>query len=131
MAPLHLTLLLALGVAASVCVFAVGHQAIRGARDRILTGRTNEGVPLSVEHRWLMYRNDWMPLTLGSALVSLTLAVLLVYLPELGEDPGALRVAARLGALVPLVGFTFTTRQALDDRRALRKALGTAPRRER
>lgn len=117
--------LLALGTLWIVAyVLVVSHTAMSHTRDRILTGRTDEGVAMTPEHRQLLYRSDWVPLHWGMALVALTFAGVLVALPELAVDPGQARPLCWVAAVLPLVGSLVTLRARIEDRRHIRRALG-------
>jgi len=103
-----------------------GYSAVNGTRDRILTGRTDEGIPLSLAHRWAMYRNDWIPLKLALATVSLAFAAFLVFLPTLSEDSFRLRAVCYLAAVLPLGGFLGFFGLGLADRRLILAELRNA-----
>ena len=70
-----------------------GYTAVNGTRDRVVTGHTDEGVPLRIGHRKIMYRNDWLPMKVGLATVSLAFAAFVIFLPELADQPEGLAEA--------------------------------------
>ncbi len=104
-------------------VLVASHAAMSHTRDRILTGRTDEGVAMTPEHRRLLYRSDWVPLHWGLALLALTFSGVLVALPELAAEPGPVRPMCWLAAVLPLVGSLGTLRARIEDRRQIRRAL--------
>jgi hypothetical protein len=99
------------------------HTAMSQTRDRILTGRTDEGVAMTPEHRRLLYRSDWAPLHWGVALLALPFAGILVALPWLAADPGVVRPLCWAAAVLPLLGSLGTLRTRIEDRRQIRRAL--------
>ena len=123
MTTLQLALVLVASIWAAVNTLIAGYNAVNATRDRILTGHTDEGVPLSLEHRRLMYRNDWLPLKGGLGLVSLAFAAFLVLLPELSDEPALLRVICYLAAALPFFSFLGFAVLGMSDRRFIVRTL--------
>lgn len=126
MTTLQLALVLVASIWAAVNTLIAGYRAVNGTRDRILTGRTDEGTPLTLEHRRLMYRNDWLPLKLGLGLVSLAFAGFLAFLPELAPDPGVLRLICYVAAALPFFSFLGFVGLGLSDRSFIVRTLERA-----
>lgn len=123
---LQLALVLVASIWAAFNTLIAGYNAVNGTRDRILTGRTDEGYPLSIEHRRLMYRNDWVPLKMGLAAVSLAFAGFIVMLPEFAQDPEALRLICYVGAALPFFAFLGFFVLGLSDRALILRTLAEA-----
>lgn len=126
---LQLALAVAVVAGGSTHLFVVGFASLNGIRDRILTGRTNEGVPLTLEHRRLLYRADWRPLRTGLGALSVVSFGLLLVLPELTVDPGGLRLVCYGLAAATLAAFVVGGGLRRQDRRLLERALESAGRR--
>ena len=123
---LQLSLVLVASIWAAMNTLIAGYNAVNATRDRILTGRTDEAVALSCEHRRIMYQNDWLPLKAGLAFVSLAFGVFLLFLPELATDSGVLRPFCYAASLLPFgsfVGFFFL---GLRDRQLITEVLAAA-----
>lgn len=88
---LQLGLVLVASIWAAMNTLIAGYSAVNGTRDRILTGRTDEGIQLTLAHRKIMYQNDWLPMKAGIAIVSLAFGGFLILLPELAVDSDILR----------------------------------------
>ena len=102
-----------------------GYNAVNGTRDRILTGYTDEGIGLTLEHRKVMYENDWLPMKAGLAFVSLAFGGFLIFLPELADETKLLRPFCYVASLLPFgsfIGFFFL---GLRDRRLIIKVLSS------
>lgn len=122
---LQLALVLVASIWAAMNTLIAGYNAVNGTRDRILTGCTDEGVQLTLEHRRTLYENDWLPMKAGLAFVSLAFGGFLIFLPELAEDTHLLRPFCYVASLLPFgsfVGFFFL---GLRDRRLIIKVLGS------
>lgn len=122
---LQLALVLVASIWAAMNTLIAGYNAVNGTRDRILTGCTDEGVQLTLEHRRIIYENDWLPLKAGLAFVSMAFGGFLIFLPELAEDTHLLRPFCYVASLLPFgsfVGFFFL---GLRDRRLIIKVLGS------
>ena len=122
---LQLGLVLVASIWAAMNTLIAGYNAVNGTRDRILTGCTDEGVKLTLEHRKIIYENDWLPMKAGLAFVSLAFGGFLIFLPELAEDTKLLLPVCYIASLLPFgsfVGFFFL---GLRDRRLLIKVLSS------
>ena len=102
---LQMGLVLVASIWAAMNTLIAGYNAVNGTRDRILTGRTDEGIPLTLAHRRIMYQNDWLPMKAGLAFVSLAFGGFLLFLPELAEDTELLRPFCYVASLLPLGSF--------------------------
>lgn len=123
MSSLQLSLVLVASIWAAMSTLIAGYTAVNGTRDRILTGYTDEGIGLTLEHRKIMYKNDWLPMKAGLAFVSLAFGGFLVFLPELAGDTSLLRPFCYVASLLPFgsfIGFFFL---GLRDRRVMIKVL--------
>jgi hypothetical protein len=122
---LQLGLVLVASIWAAMNTLIAGYNAVNGTRDRILTGRTDEGIGLTLEHRKIMYENDWLPMKAGIAFVSLAFGGFLIFLPELADDTELLRPFCYVSSLLPFgsfIGFFFL---GLRDRRLIMKVLSS------
>jgi hypothetical protein len=126
MTDLQLSLVLVASIWAAVNTLIGGYQAVNTTRDRVLTGVTDEGVPLALAHRRILYRNDWLPLKAGLALVSLGFAGFILFLPELATDPRRLRVICYVASLLPLGSFVGFFILGLSDRGLMLRTLREA-----
>jgi hypothetical protein len=125
MSSLQLGLVLVASIWAAMNTLIAGYNAVNGTRDRILTGRTDEGIGLTLEHRKIMYENDWLPMKAGIAFVSLAFGGFLIFLPELADDTKLLRPFCYIASLLPFgsfIGFFFL---GLRDRRLIIKVLSS------
>jgi hypothetical protein len=123
MSSLQLGLVLVASIWAAMNTLIAGYNAVNATRDRILTGRTDEGIELTFEHRKIMYENDWLPMKAGIAFVSLAFGGFLIFLPELADDTELLRSFCYVASMLPLgsfIGFFFL---GLRDRRLIVKVL--------
>jgi hypothetical protein len=114
---LQLSLVLVASIWAAMNTLIAGYNAVNGTRDRIITGFTDEGIPLTLAHRQLIYQNDWRPLKVGLTTVSLAFGVFLLFLPQLGDEPGALRALCYVGSTLPFGSFLSFFVLGLRDRR--------------
>jgi hypothetical protein len=119
MTDLQLSLVLVASIWAAVNTLISGYSAVNGTRDRVLTGVTDEGVPLSPAHRYILYRNDWLPLKAGLSAVSLGFAAFIVFLPGLASNPEPLRWICYVAALLPFGSFLGFFALGLSDRRLM------------
>lgn len=126
MTDLQLSLVLVASIWAAVNSLIAGYNAVNATRDRVLTGVTDEGVPLSLAHRRILYRNDWLPLKAGLSLVSLGFAAFIVILPTLATNPETLRWICYVAALLPFGSFLGFFVLGLSDRRVMLDALRVA-----
>jgi hypothetical protein len=123
MSSLQLGLVLVASIWAAMNTLIAGYNAVNGTRDRILTGYTDEGIGLTLEHRKIIYQNDWLPMKAGLAFVSLAFGGFLIFLPELADETKLLRPFCYVASLLPFgsfIGFFFL---GLRDRRLIIKVL--------
>jgi len=123
---LQLSLVLVASIWAAMNTLIAGYNAVNATRDRILTGRTDEGIVLAYDHRRIMYQNDWLPLKAGLSFVSLAFGAFLLFLPELADDAELLRPLCYAASLLPFgsfVGFFFL---GLRDRQLIISVLDAA-----
>ena len=123
---LQLSLVLVASVWAAVNTLIAGYNAVNGTRDRIVTGFSDEGIPLTLEHRRVMYRNDWIPLKAGLALVSLAFAAFILFLPQLSGAVSGLRTVCYIASVLPLGSFLGFSVLGLSDRRLILNSLSLA-----
>lgn len=123
MTSLQLGLVLVASIWAAMNTLITGYTAVNATRDRVVTGRTDEGVRLTPAHRRVMYRNDWIPLKMGLAAISLAFSGFILYLPELAEQPELLRSVCYVAALLPFGSFLGFFILGFSDRRLIREAL--------
>jgi len=123
MSSLQLGLVLVASIWAAMNTLIAGYRAVNGTRDRILTGCTDEGVRLTLEHRKILYENDWLPMKAGIAFVSLAFGGFLVFLPELADDTTLLRPFCYVASLLPFGSFCGFFFLGLRDRRLIIKVL--------
>ncbi len=126
MTDLQIMLVLVASIWAAVNTVIAGYNAVNGTRDRILTGHTDEGIPMTLEHRELSLRNDWLPMKLGIALISLMFALFLVFLPRMAERVSELQLICWIAAVVPFFSFTTFFVLGIGDYRTMRKVLNAA-----
>jgi len=122
---LQLGLVLVASIWAAMNTLIAGYSAVNGTRDRILTGRTDEGIRLTLAHRKIMYQNDWLPMKAGIALVSLAFGGFLFFLPQLAEDSDLLRPFCYVASLLPFGSFLGFFFLGLRDRQLLVKVLNS------
>ena len=123
---LQLSLVLVASIWAAMNTLIAGYNAVNGTRDRILTGCSDEGVPLSLAHRRILYQNDWLPLKAGLAFVSLAFGGFLIFLPELADDARLLRPLCYVASLLPFGSFLGFFLLGWRDRRLMLEVLGAA-----
>jgi len=125
---LQLSLVLVASIWAAMNTLIAGYNAVNATRDRILTGRTDEGVVLTYDHRRIMYQNDWLPLKAGLAFVSLAFGAFLLFLPELADDANLLRPFCYAASLLPFGSFLGFFALGLRDRQLIITVLDAAKR---
>jgi len=116
-------LVLVASIWAAVNTVIAGYNAVNGTRDRILTGHTDEGIPMNLEHRELALRNDWLPMQSGIALISLMFALFLMYLPRWAEPVSDLQLICQIAALVPFFSFATFFVLGISDYRVMCRTL--------
>ena len=131
MTVLQLSLVLVASIWAAMNTLIAGYGAVNGTRDRVVTGRTDESVPLTIAHRWIMCRNDWVPMKIGLAAVSLAFAGFVLFLPELADQPERLRPVCYVASLLPFGSFLGFFILGFSDRRLILAALSEAELEER
>jgi hypothetical protein len=105
MASEQLALVMIAGIWAALNTLISAMRVVNEKRDVIVTCVFNKA-RLSLEHRRIMFQNDWIPLKFGVALTSLLFAFVLYMVPTLAEDPNSLIVqVAYVAALSPLGSF--------------------------
>jgi len=119
-------LVLVASIWAAMNTLIAGYNAVNGTRDRILTGRTDEGIPLTLAHRKIMYQNDWLPMKAGLAFVSLAFGGFLLFLPALANDTELLRPFCYVASLLPFGSFLGFFILGLRDRRLIIDVLKSA-----
>lgn len=123
MTDLQIMLVTVASVWAAVNTVIAGYNAVNGTRDRILTGHTDEGIPMSLEHRELALRNDWLPMKSGIALISLLFFLFLVFLPDLAQLNRGIGLLCYLASVVPFFGFMTFSVLGFSDYKAMRRTL--------
>lgn len=130
MTDLQIMLVLVASIWAAVNTVISGYNAVNGTRDRIMTGCTDEGVPMSLAHRKLALRNDWLPMKSGIALISLMFTLFLVFLPRMAEQVSEFQMICWVAAVVPFFSFATFFILGISDYRAMRRVLSEACKRE-
>jgi hypothetical protein len=125
---LQLSLVLVASIWAAMNTLIAGYNAVNATRDRILTGRTDEGIALTYDHRRIMYQNDWLPLKAGLSFVSLAFGAFLLFLPELADDADLLRPFCYAASLLPFGSFLGFFFLGLRDRQLIIAVLDAAKR---
>ena len=93
--------------AATVIGTVYATRIVNAIRDRIITG-VSEGTALSLEHRWLMLTNDWLPIKFGVSIFPLLSAVATIELSTGGKLLGMnLFAAFSVSMMAFLALFTF------------------------
>lgn len=123
---LQLGLVLVASIWAAMNTLIAGYNAVNGTRDRILTGRTDEGIRLTLAHRKIMYQNDWLPMKAGLAFVSLAFGGFLIFLPDLAESADLLRPLCYAASLLPFGSFFGFFFLGLRDRQLIVEVLDSA-----
>ena len=126
MTVLQLGVVLVASIWAAMNTLIAGYTAVNATRDRVVTGQTGEGVLLSVPHRRIMYRNDWVPMKIGLAAVSLAFAGFIIFLPELAEQPERLRAVCYVASILPFGSFLGFFGLGFSDRRLMLDTLSEA-----
>lgn len=81
---------------------------------------------MTLEHRELALRNDWLPMKSGIALISLMFALFLIFLPRLAEQVSELKLICWVAALVPFFSFSTFLVLGIGDYRAMCRVLAEA-----
>jgi hypothetical protein len=105
----QLALVMVAGIWAALNTLVSAYKVVNDKRDVIVSGKF-EGQDISLEHRRLMFANDWIPLKFGVAIASLIFAFALFAIPFLSSDPNpwlsALSIFAALGPFFSFLAFT-------------------------
>jgi hypothetical protein len=105
----QLALVIVAGIWAALNTLVSAFKVVNDKRDVIISGEY-ESVKYNLEHRRLMFVNDWIPLKFGVAMASLIFAFALYTIPYLMDDPHprlvSLSIFAALGPLVSFLAFT-------------------------
>ncbi len=126
MASEQLALVMIAGIWAALNTLISAMRVVNEKRDVIVTGVFNDA-KLSIEHRFIMFHNDWIPLKFGVALTSLLFAFVLYMVPSLAEDPNSMIVqVAYVAALSPLVSFFLFAGLGWRDYRFIQRTLQEA-----
>lgn len=105
MATEQLALVIVAGIWAALNTLVSAYRVVNEKRDVIVTG-VSDGQKLSLEHRRLMFKNDWIPLKFGIALVSLVFGLVLAAIPMLSQTPNVWIVRiSYAAAIAPFVSF--------------------------
>jgi hypothetical protein len=127
----QLALIMIAGIWATLDTLISSMPVVNEERDVIVTGVFNKE-KLSLEHRRIMFQNDWIALKFGVALTSLLFAFVLYMMPTLAEDPNALIVqVAYVVALSPLSSFVFFAGLGWCDFRFIQHTLKAAEKSQR
>lgn len=126
MASEQLALVIVAAIWAALNTIVSAYRVVNARRDIIITG-VLEGEKLSLEHRRLLFRNDWLPLKFGVALASLLFTIVLLLVPQLtATQIASVRVVSYLAALGPLGSFIGFGILGLSDYRFIRRTLERA-----
>ena len=105
----QLALVMVAGIWAALNTLVSAYKVINDKRDVIISGKF-EGEDISLEHRRLMFVNDWIPLKFGIAIASLIFAFALFSIPYLTDDPNpwlvTLSILATLGPFGSFLAFS-------------------------
>jgi hypothetical protein len=104
----QLALVMGAGIWAALNTLVSAFKVVNDKRDVIISGEY-EGVKYNLEHRRLMFVNDWIPLKFGVAIASLIFAFALFAIPYLMEEPNpwlvSLSIFAALGPFASFLAF--------------------------
>lgn len=124
----QLALVMVAGIWAALSTLVSAFKVVNDKRDVIISGEY-EGVKYDLEHRRLMFVNDWIPLKFGVAIASLIFAFALFAIPHLMEAPNPWLVSLSIfAALGPFVSFLAFAVLGLRDYRFIRRTLEQARR---
>ena len=119
----QLALVMVAGIWAALNTLVSAYKVVNEKRDVIVSGKF-EGEDISLEHRRLMFENDWIPLKFGVAIASLIFAFALFSIPFLTSDPNpwlsSLSIFAALGPFASFLAFSIL---GIRDYRFIRKTL--------
>jgi hypothetical protein len=123
MASEQLALVMIAGIWAALNTMVSAMRVVNEKRDVIVTGVFNKE-KLSLEHRKVMFLNDWIPLKFGVALTALLFAFVLYRVPSLAENPNTTLVqVAYVAALGPFISFLLFAGLGWRDYRFIKRIL--------
>ncbi len=123
MASEQLALVMIAGIWAALNTLVSAMRVVNDKRDVIVTG-VFEKERLSLEHRWIMFQNDWIPLKFGVAFTSLLFAFVLYAVPSLAANSNAAMIrVSYIAALGPLLSFLLIAGLGWRDYRFIRRTL--------
>jgi len=116
-----LVMVAAIWAALNTLVYA--YKVVNDKRDVIISGKF-EGEDIELEHRRLMFQNDWIPLKFGVAIASLIFAFALFAIPYLTSDANPWLVGLSIfSAMGPLLSFFAFAVLGVRDYRFVRETL--------
>lgn len=119
----QLALVMVAGIWAALNTLVSVYKVVNDKRDVIVTGKY-ESQELTLEHRRLMFVNDWIPLKFGVGLASLIFAFALFAIPYLAEIPNPWLVSVSyFAALGPFLSFVTFSILGMRDYRFIKRRL--------
>lgn len=119
----QLALVMVAGIWAALNTLVSVYKVVNDKRDVIVTGKY-ESQELTLEHRRLMFVNDWIPLKFGVGLASLIFAFALYAIPYLAEKPNPWLVSVSyFAALGPFLSFVTFSILGMRDYRFINRRL--------
>lgn len=119
----QLALVMVAGIWAALNTLVSVYKVVNDKRDVIVTGKY-ESQELTLEHRRLMFVNDWIPLKFGVGLASLIFAFALYAIPYLAEKPNPWLVSVSyFAALGPFLSFVTFSILGMRDYRFIKRRL--------
>lgn len=119
----QLALVMVAGIWAALNTLVSVYKVVNDKRDVIVTGKY-ESQELTLEHRRLMFVNDWIPLKFGVGLASLIFAFALFAIPYLAEIPNPWLVSVSyFAALGPFLSFVTFSILGMRDYRFINRRL--------
>lgn len=119
----QLALVMVAGIWAALNTLVSVYKVVNDKRDVIVTGKY-ESQELTLEHRRLMFVNDWIPLKFGVGLASLIFAFALFAIPYLAEKPNPWLVSVSyFAALGPFLSFVTFSILGMRDYRFINRRL--------
>lgn len=122
----QLALVMVAGIWAALNTLVSAFKVVNDKRDVIVTGKY-EGEAISLEHRRLMFVNDWIPLKFGVAIASLIFTFALFAIPYLSLKPNPWLVSVSyFAAFGPFVSFIAFSILGMRDYRFIKSSLKDA-----
>lgn len=119
----QLALVMVAGIWAALNTLVSVYKVVNDKRDVIVTGKY-ESQELTLEHRRIMFVNDWIPLKFGVGLASLIFAFALYAIPYLAEKPNPWLVSVSyFAALGPFLSFVTFSILGMRDYRFINRRL--------